>query len=255
MGRRPAQLSGGQRQRVAMGRALVREPQVFLLDEPLSNLDAKLRTTMRAELARLHERLGITTVYVTHDQVEAMTLGQRVAVLRDGVLQQFGDPQELFHRPVNLFVAAFIGSPTMNLVSARVRRRAGGVRGPRAAAAGGPRGHARRRRARAAAGRRSSSPGRGPTRSCRGWRSRPRSSRRWATRRWSRSASTRRRSRSRRCATDEGRLLADDAGHALRRARARARRRPHRRAARARGRPPRAAPVRPGERPRAARVG
>ena len=89
------------------------------MDEPLSNLDAKLRTTMRAELARLHERLGITTVYVTHDQVEAMTLGQRVAVLRDGVLQQFGDPQVLFHRPVNLFVAAFIGSPTMNLVSAR----------------------------------------------------------------------------------------------------------------------------------------
>ena len=118
MARRPAQLSGGQRQRVAMGRALVREPQVFLLDEPLSNLDAKLRTTMRAELARLHERLGITTVYVTHDQVEAMTLGQRVAVMRDGVVQQFGDPQELFHRPVNLFVAAFIGSPTMNLVSA-----------------------------------------------------------------------------------------------------------------------------------------
>jgi multiple sugar transport system ATP-binding protein len=119
MARRPAQLSGGQRQRVAMGRALVREPQVFLLDEPLSNLDAKLRTTMRAELARLHERLGITTVYVTHDQVEAMTLGQRVAVMRDGVLQQFGDPQTLFHEPVNLFVAAFIGSPTMNLVSAR----------------------------------------------------------------------------------------------------------------------------------------
>ena len=128
MARRPAQLSGGQRQRVAMGRALVREPQVFLLDEPLSNLDAKLRTTMRAELARLHERLGITTVYVTHDQVEAMTLGQRVAVLRDGVLQQFGDPQELFHRPVNLFVAAFIGSPTMNLVSAPVRRGARRVR-------------------------------------------------------------------------------------------------------------------------------
>ena len=118
MGRRPAQLSGGQRQRVAMGRALVREPQVFLLDEPLSNLDAKLRSSMRAELARLHERLGITTVYVTHDQVEAMTLGQRVAVLRDGVLQQLGDPQALFHRPVNLFVAAFIGSPAMNLVSA-----------------------------------------------------------------------------------------------------------------------------------------
>jgi multiple sugar transport system ATP-binding protein len=120
MERRPAQLSGGQRQRVAMGRALVREPAAFLLDEPLSNLDAKLRTTMRAELARLHERLGVTTVYVTHDQIEAMTLGQRVAVLRDGVLQQFDVPQELFRRPVNLFVAAFIGSPPMNLVGARV---------------------------------------------------------------------------------------------------------------------------------------
>jgi multiple sugar transport system ATP-binding protein len=120
MGRRPSQLSGGQRQRVAMGRALVREPAAFLLDEPLSNLDAKLRTTMRAELARLHERLGVTTVYVTHDQVEAMTLGQRVAVLRDGVVQQFDAPQELFRRPVNLFVAAFIGSPPMNLVGARV---------------------------------------------------------------------------------------------------------------------------------------
>ena len=120
LARRPAQLSGGQRQRVAMGRALVREPAAFLLDEPLSNLDAKLRTTMRAELARLHERLGVTTVYVTHDQVEAMTLGQRVAVLRDGVVQQFDAPQELFRRPVNLFVAAFIGSPPMNLVGARV---------------------------------------------------------------------------------------------------------------------------------------
>ncbi len=120
MARRPAQLSGGQRQRVAMGRALVREPAAFLLDEPLSNLDAKLRTTMRAELARLHERLAVTTVYVTHDQVEAMTLGQRVAVLRDGVVQQFDAPQELFRRPVNLFVAAFIGSPPMNLVGARV---------------------------------------------------------------------------------------------------------------------------------------
>ena len=119
LARKPSQLSGGQRQRVAMGRALVREPQAFLLDEPLSNLDAKLRTTMRAELARLHERLGVTTVYVTHDQIEAMTLGQRVAVLRDGVLQQFDVPQELFRRPVNLFVAAFIGSPPMNLVGAR----------------------------------------------------------------------------------------------------------------------------------------
>jgi multiple sugar transport system ATP-binding protein len=119
--RTPGQLSGGQRQRVAMGRAMVREPAAFLMDEPLSNLDAKLRVAMRAELARLHERLGVTTVYVTHDQTEAMTLGQRVAVLRDGTLQQVGTPQELFHRPRNLFVASFIGSPTMNLVHADVR--------------------------------------------------------------------------------------------------------------------------------------
>jgi multiple sugar transport system ATP-binding protein len=118
--RKPAALSGGQRQRVAMGRAIVREPKAFLMDEPLSNLDAKLRVTMRAELARLHERLGVTTVYVTHDQVEAMTLGQRVAVLRDGVLQQVDTPQNLFHRPANLFVAAFIGSPSMNLIEADV---------------------------------------------------------------------------------------------------------------------------------------
>jgi multiple sugar transport system ATP-binding protein len=119
--RKPAALSGGQRQRVAMGRAIVREPQAFLMDEPLSNLDAKLRVSMRAELAKLHERLGVTTVYVTHDQVEAMTLGQRVAVLRDGVLQQVDTPQTLFRSPVNLFVAAFIGSPAMNLVEADVR--------------------------------------------------------------------------------------------------------------------------------------
>jgi multiple sugar transport system ATP-binding protein len=116
--RKPAKLSGGQRQRVAMGRAIVREPQAFLMDEPLSNLDAKLRVSMRAELAKLHERLGVTTVYVTHDQVEAMTLGQRVAVLRDGLLQQVDSPQRLFHSPANLFVAAFIGSPSMNLVEA-----------------------------------------------------------------------------------------------------------------------------------------
>ncbi|HEY1277766.1 MAG TPA: sn-glycerol-3-phosphate ABC transporter ATP-binding protein UgpC [Thermoleophilaceae bacterium] len=122
--RKPAALSGGQRQRVAMGRALVRDPRVFLMDEPLSNLDAKLRTSMRGELARLHERLPTTTVYVTHDQVEAMTLGQRVAVLRDGVIQQIDLPQRLFDRPANLFVGAFIGSPAMNLVEARVR---GGV--------------------------------------------------------------------------------------------------------------------------------
>jgi multiple sugar transport system ATP-binding protein len=118
--RKPAALSGGQRQRVAMGRAMIREPSAFLMDEPLSNLDAKLRVQMRAELARLHERLGTTTVYVTHDQVEAMTLGDRVAVLRDGILQQVDTPQQLFARPTNLFVAAFVGSPPMNLVEASV---------------------------------------------------------------------------------------------------------------------------------------
>jgi multiple sugar transport system ATP-binding protein len=118
--RRPAALSGGQRQRVAMGRAIVREPAAYLMDEPLSNLDAKLRVAMRAELARLHERLATTTVYVTHDQIEAMTLGQRVTVMRNGLLQQIGPPQELYRDPVNLFVAAFIGSPSMNLVEATV---------------------------------------------------------------------------------------------------------------------------------------
>jgi multiple sugar transport system ATP-binding protein len=114
--RRPAELSGGQRQRVAIGRALVREPSAFLVDEPLSNLDAKLRGSMRGELARLHRRLATTTVYVTHDQTEAMTLGQRVAVFRSGVLQQCDVPRALFERPANLFVAAFIGSPSMNLL-------------------------------------------------------------------------------------------------------------------------------------------
>jgi multiple sugar transport system ATP-binding protein len=118
--RKPAALSGGQRQRVAMGRAIVREPAAFLMDEPLSNLDAKLRVTMRSELSRLHDRLGVTTIYVTHDQVEAMTLGQRVAVLRDGVIQQVDAPQALYAEPDNLFVAAFIGSPAMNLVEATV---------------------------------------------------------------------------------------------------------------------------------------
>jgi multiple sugar transport system ATP-binding protein len=118
--RRPGALSGGQRQRVAMGRAIVREPAAFLMDEPLSNLDAKLRVDMRAELARLHERLGITTIYVTHDQVEAMTLGTRVAVMRDGTIQQVDTPQTLYREPVNLFVAAFIGSPSMNLVEAEL---------------------------------------------------------------------------------------------------------------------------------------
>jgi multiple sugar transport system ATP-binding protein len=116
--RRPAQLSGGQRQRVAMGRAMVRDPKAFLLDEPLSNLDAKLRVQMRTEIARLQQQLGTTTVYVTHDQTEAMTLGDRVAVLRDGTLQQVGAPMELYAEPSNLFVASFIGSPAMNLMPA-----------------------------------------------------------------------------------------------------------------------------------------
>jgi multiple sugar transport system ATP-binding protein len=123
--RKPAALSGGQRQRVAMGRAIVREPQAFLMDEPLSNLDAKLRVSMRASLTQLHDRLGVTTVYVTHDQVEAMTLGHRVCVLRDGQLQQVDTPQTLFDRPVNLFVAGFIGSPAMNFVTAELVRDGG----------------------------------------------------------------------------------------------------------------------------------
>jgi multiple sugar transport system ATP-binding protein len=118
--RKPAALSGGQRQRVAMGRAIVREPKAFLMDEPLSNLDAKLRVSMRAQLAALHGRLATTTIYVTHDQIEAMTLGQRVAVMRDGRIQQVDTPQELYARPANLFVAAFIGSPAMNLVEAEL---------------------------------------------------------------------------------------------------------------------------------------
>jgi len=117
--RRPGQLSGGQRQRVAMGRALVREPDVFLLDEPLSNLDAKLRVQMRSELKRLQGRLGVTTIYVTHDQVEAITLGERIAVLSDGVLQQVGRPQDVYDHPDNVFVASFIGSPPMNLLKGR----------------------------------------------------------------------------------------------------------------------------------------
>jgi multiple sugar transport system ATP-binding protein len=125
--RKPRQLSGGQRQRVAMGRAIVREPRAFLMDEPLSNLDAKLRTQMRAEISLLHKELGVTTLYVTHDQVEAMTLGQRVAVLRKGELQQVAAPQELYDRPVNLFVAGFIGSPAMNFVEGEIERDGGAL--------------------------------------------------------------------------------------------------------------------------------
>jgi multiple sugar transport system ATP-binding protein len=128
--RKPRQLSGGQRQRVAMGRAIVRQPRAFLMDEPLSNLDAKLRVQMRAEIARLQRSLGVTTIYVTHDQTEAMTLGSRVAVIQHGVLQQVAAPQELYKRPANFFVAGFIGSPAMNLLAARLER---GESGPEVA--------------------------------------------------------------------------------------------------------------------------
>jgi multiple sugar transport system ATP-binding protein len=122
LGRKPRQLSGGQRQRVAMGRAIVRQPQAFLMDEPLSNLDASLRFQMRAEIANLQQRVGVTTIYVTHDQVEAMTIGNRVAVLRRGELLQFGKPQEIYDRPAELFVARFIGSPPMNLIEGELLR-------------------------------------------------------------------------------------------------------------------------------------
>ena len=119
--RKPGQLSGGQRQRVALGRALVRQPQVFLLDEPLSNLDAKLRAGMRVEIARLHRKLGTTMIYVTHDQIEAMTLGQRIVVLKDGHIQQIDTPMALYERPANLFVAGFLGSPAMNVLEGELR--------------------------------------------------------------------------------------------------------------------------------------
>jgi multiple sugar transport system ATP-binding protein len=125
LNRRPRQLSGGQRQRVAMGRAIVRQPQVFLMDEPLSNLDASLRFQMRAEIANLQQRVGVTTIYVTHDQVEAMTIGNRVAVMRRGELLQFGDPQEIYDRPQDLFVARFVGSPPMNLIEGELAHNGG----------------------------------------------------------------------------------------------------------------------------------
>ncbi len=128
--RKPSKLSGGQRQRVAMGRAIVREPKVFLMDEPLSNLDAKLRVSTRTQIAALQRRLGVTTVYVTHDQIEAMTMGDRVAVMNDGVLQQCATPRELFTDPVNVFVAGFIGSPAMNIVTGTVDERGADVRHP-----------------------------------------------------------------------------------------------------------------------------
>jgi multiple sugar transport system ATP-binding protein len=127
LNRRPKELSGGQRQRVAMGRAIVRKPQVYLMDEPLSNLDAKLRVQMRAEIARIQREMSVTTIYVTHDQVEAMTMGDRVAVMRRGELQQLAEPQTLYDSPKNLFVASFIGSPAMNIFEGRVERRTGGL--------------------------------------------------------------------------------------------------------------------------------
>jgi multiple sugar transport system ATP-binding protein len=139
--RKPAQLSGGQRQRVAMGRALVRDPKIFLFDEPLSNLDARLRVDMRTEIKKLHQRLGATIVYVTHDQIEAMTLATRVAVMKDGLVHQFAPPQEVYERPANMYVAGFVGSPSMNFVPAtvaaegnrlgvRVERRLNGAEAP-----------------------------------------------------------------------------------------------------------------------------
>jgi multiple sugar transport system ATP-binding protein len=127
MERKPAALSGGQRQRVALGRAIVRDPKVFLFDEPLSNLDAKMRVQMRSEISRLHAQLGTTMIYVTHDQVEAMTMGDRICVMRDGIIMQVADPLTLYLRPENLFVAGFIGSPPMNLLKGKVQKRNGSL--------------------------------------------------------------------------------------------------------------------------------
>ena len=137
LNRKPGQLSGGQRQRVAMGRALVRDPKLFLFDEPLSNLDAKLRVEMRTEIKKLHQRVGKTTVYVTHDQVEAMTLASRIAVMHQGALQQFDEPQAVYDRPANMFVAGFMGSPSMNFIPAETRRRATAARRSRSRSANG----------------------------------------------------------------------------------------------------------------------
>ena len=138
LARKPSQLSGGQRQRVAMGRALVRRPQVFLFDEPLSNLDAKLRVDMRIEIKRLHQSMKRTIVYVTHDQIEAMTLATRIAVLKDGVLQQFGTPSDIYNQPANLFVADFMGSPSMNLLPATIARQGNALRLLLSQRSGGP---------------------------------------------------------------------------------------------------------------------
>ena len=143
--RKPRALSGGQRQRVALGRALVREPQVFLMDEPLSNLDAKLRAQTRSEIRRLQREVGTTTVYVTHDQVEAMTMGDRIATMRDGVLEQVGDPDSVYEQPANTFVASFIGSPAMSLARVGCERRNGAVGAACSASCGSRVGEAARR--------------------------------------------------------------------------------------------------------------
>ena len=194
--KKPRTLSGGQRQRVAMGRAIVRQPQAFLMDEPLSNLDAKLRVEMRAEIARIQRDLSVTTVYVTHDQTEAMTMGDRVAVMRGGLLQQVDLPQVLYERPRNLFVAEFIGSPAMNLVLADLARADDGMwvtfgRSPPAARAGDDRPAPRARALRGAPGR-----GRDPTRG-HGGRGRRRGDARRAPR--CRSSATSARTWARRC--------------------------------------------------------
>lgn len=127
LGRKPRELSGGQRQRVALGRAIVRNPQVFLMDEPLSNLDAKLRVQMRTEIIKLHKQLGVTTIYVTHDQTEAMTMGTRIVVMKDGVIQQVDTPEKIYNEPNNMFVASFIGSPQMNFIEGKIQESPGGV--------------------------------------------------------------------------------------------------------------------------------
>ena len=164
LNRKPGQLSGGQRQRVAMGRALVRDPELFLFDEPLSNLDAKLRVDMRTEIKKLHQRVGKTTVYVTHDQVEAMTLASRIAVMHQGEVQQFDEPDTVYNRPANMFVAGFMGSPSMNFIPAEIDQRSGAVRGVRSrtAAAAGDAAAGERRRA-AAAGQQGASSASGPS--------------------------------------------------------------------------------------------
>ena len=172
--RKPRALSGGQRQRVAMGRAIVRQPQAYLMDEPLSNLDAKLRVHMRAEIASLQNELGVTTIYVTHDQVEAMTMGDRVAVMRKGELQQVAPPQELYERPVNLFVGGFIGSPAMNMVEATISRSNGRLAVQLGEHAARARRRAHRVSAQARGVRRQAARGRHPAREPRGRRARAR---------------------------------------------------------------------------------